>query len=185
MSENRNEPDPSTDPPPPSEDYAELVEREPADPGAEGEIDADAAPAEPTQPIDDELSTAVRAARVGPYMPGGPFKPPNTMKILVLVLALVAAFFIYFIVFAGTSLERTDKIRQRTLEQKLFNYEKQERFYRANGYMPAGKTHPPLTEDERALLAGLREKYGRIVITDPDAAKAAPATATSPVPGGG
>jgi hypothetical protein len=130
----------------------------------------------PSNDDDDELTRAAREAQAGPYIPGGRFNPPNSLAILGLILLCIAAGAIYFMFFAATSMERTDRIRHRTLEQKLVDYETQQRFLKTNGYVPAGPTHQPLTKEERAELADLRQRYGPIKI-------AAPATglATQPV----
>jgi hypothetical protein len=118
---------------------------------------------EPTRPIDDALTRAAREAQAGPYIPGGRFRPPNSLAILALVLLGIAAGAIYFIYFAASSMDRTDRIRLRTLEQKLVDYDKQQRFLKANGYVPAGPTHLPLTNAEQAELRDLRQRYGAAV----------------------
>jgi hypothetical protein len=152
------------------------------DAGSSEFADGDPVPvADPMHPADQELTAAVEAAQVGPYMPGGKFQPPNTTKILVFVLLAIAGGFLYFIFVAGTGLERTDKIRQKLLETRLFQYEKQQAFVKSKGFLPAGKTYKPLTQDEQAELAGLREKYGRMKVVDPDAPKEE-ATAPATVP---
>jgi hypothetical protein len=124
--------------------------------------------AEPTLPTDDELTRAARDAQVGPYIPGGRFNPPNSLAILALVLLCVAAGAVYFIYFAASSMERTDQIRLRTLEQKVVDYEKQQRFLKENGYVPAGPTHKSLTKEEQAELADLRSRYDRVKIAEPE-----------------
>src|SRR3954463_10053481 len=119
------------------------------------------------QPADDELTRAAQEARAGPYIPGGHFKPPNSLAILGLVLLCIAGGAIYFIYFAGSSIERTNHIRLRTLEQKAFDYERQQRFLKENGYVPAGPTHQPLTKQEQAELTDLRQRYGPVKIVEP------------------
>jgi len=118
-------------------------------------------------PVDDDLARAARDARAGPYLPGGRFKPPNSLAILALVLLCIAAGAIYFIYFGASGVVRNERIRLRTLEQQVYDYDKQQRFLKENGYVPAGPTHKPLTKQEQAELSDLRQRYGRIKIVEP------------------
>jgi type II secretory pathway pseudopilin PulG len=135
---------------------------------------AQAPPADGTQPADDELSRAAREARAGPYIPGGHFKPPNSLKILLLVVACLVGGAIYFIVFAVSGIQRTEKVRQKTLELKSLAYDQQQQYLKDYGFLPAGATLKPLTADERAELEGLRARYGKMAVANPKAPKPPP-----------
>lgn len=159
-----------------------------ADAGAaDGFAQADeAAPAEATRPIDDDLTAAVQAARAGPYVPGGRFEPPRSIAMLIFVLTLLVGMAVYGLVWTRNLVATNDRIRLRTLEERAAKYAEQERFVRANGFLPAGREAEPLAPDERAELESLRATYGTPKpATAPAAAPGvepdpSPATTTTP-----
>lgn len=141
----------------------------------------DAAPVEPTQPVEDELTAAARAAQAGPYQPGGRFKPPNSMLILAGVLILLVGTGVYGIIWMRGLAVKNEKVRLRSLEQRAADFEKQEQFFKEKGYLPAGREAKPLTRAEQDELEALRARYGKL---EPGESARPPATLPIKRPGG-
>ncbi len=144
-------------------------------PGEAGEA------ARPTD-ADDDLTAAVRAAQAGPYVPSGRFEPPRSIPMLILVLALMVGMGVYGLVWTRNLAARNERIRLRTLEERAVKYAEQERFVRANGYLPAGREAKPLDAAERAELQALRDAYGstRAATTQPSSTRPASTGASTP-----